>query len=117
MEDIFSDHTEEFVEILAHHFERGRIDDKAIEYLERAAVKCERLYANYAAADHWERLLGVLEQCDWDFEDIQPVRLKANLKLEELCRLLGRPKRAIVSRATQAGRSCQVPPGPSSRAL
>lgn len=93
MEGLFADRIDEFVEILAYHFERGRVAEKALLYLEKAAIKCEALYANRAAADHWERLLAFLKA--EPSSGHRPLGLRAMLHCAELYRLLGRVSEAI----------------------
>lgn len=113
IEELYADKLDEYVDILAHHFDLGKNFDKAIFYLEQAALKSERLYANHAAADYWERLLNTLEESrhvgkiqvkskrhslgDERKLDAkkQLIRLNANLHLNEICRRIGRAERAI----------------------
>ena len=97
LENIYEDRIEEFVEIIAHHYERGTIYDKAAYYLERAALKCEGLYAQRAAADFWERFLVSIEKIEPPQENLNTLRLKGNLHLGELCRRLGRPQRGVTA--------------------
>jgi len=102
IEVLFPDNIEEYVELLAHHYEKGEVLDKAIYYLERAARKCENLYANTAAADFWERLLGCLDKAPQAADGNETLRrgalrLRACLELGELCRTLGNAKRGLAS--------------------
>ncbi|HOE64453.1 MAG TPA: tetratricopeptide repeat protein [Candidatus Sumerlaeota bacterium] len=97
LENLFEDRIEEFVEIIAHHYERGTIWDKAAYYLERAAIKCEMLYAQRAAADYWERQIASVEKMETSEMERRVLRLRGNLRLGELCRRLGRPQRGITA--------------------
>jgi class 3 adenylate cyclase/tetratricopeptide (TPR) repeat protein len=62
MEKLYSDRLGEQVERLADHAERGAIWDKALEYLQRSAVKAYRLRASADAARFFERALTVLKK-------------------------------------------------------
>ncbi len=93
IENIYENNLDEHLELIAHHYERGGIYDQAVNFLEKAARKCEGLYAQRAAADHWERLLKALGPAEIPEDQKYPVRLRASLALGELCRRLGRPNR------------------------
>ncbi|MBN1868383.1 AAA family ATPase [Candidatus Sumerlaeota bacterium] len=102
IEILFPDNLDEYVELLAHHAERGESMDKAIRYLERAAAKSESLYSNRAAADFWERMLGCLDRAEQETglpessrEEFSRRRLAALLRVGELCRKIGRAARGI----------------------
>ncbi len=95
IEQIFPERAEEFCEILAFHYEKGRVTDKALHYLEQAALKCENIYANHAAIDHWQRLLATIRSGKREDEETRRLRLRALLSLGELCRLTGRIELAI----------------------
>jgi class 3 adenylate cyclase/tetratricopeptide (TPR) repeat protein len=97
LEMLFADRLDEFVELIAHHCERGGVADKAITYLERAALKCENLCANRAALDCWQRLLRVIDTAASPLRDAGPIRLRANLHIAELCRRLGLPEHALAA--------------------
>ena len=95
LEILYRERIDEYVEIVAHHYEMGTIYHKAVIYLERAALKCEALYSQRAAADFWERLLKCLEKAELEKEKKTPIRLKGNIHLGKLCRRLGKPDRGI----------------------
>lgn len=103
LEEIFAERVEEFLELIAFHYEHGGVTEKALHFLERAAIKCEGLYANIAAADHWERLLALLEKVDLADADVKRLCLRANLRLGEICRRMGHPERGVS--AFQSARS------------
>ena len=58
-EDLYSDATEEHLELLAHHYARSHDLSKALEYLERAGDKAAALNAKKQARDLWRRALKV----------------------------------------------------------
>ncbi|GAB4316665.1 MAG: hypothetical protein Kow0059_09280 [Candidatus Sumerlaeia bacterium] len=95
IESLFEGHLHEYYEIIAHHYERGADYTRATEYLEKAALKCEGLYAQRAAMDHWERLLRTVDKAELPLPEIKEIRVRANLHLGELCRRLGFAKKAI----------------------
>lgn len=86
---LYADRVEEFVEVIAHHFEQGRVLDQAAIYLEQAADKSEALCANHAAIDHWRRLLNVLDNADLSGGERRRLLVRANLRLAELGRRVG----------------------------
>jgi class 3 adenylate cyclase len=56
-----SERTEEEVEQIAEHAEKGQAWPEAVEYLQRSGEKAFALYANAEAADYFERALAALE--------------------------------------------------------
>ena len=62
IEKLYADRLGEQVERLADHAERGAIWDKALEYLQRSAVKAYSRYANVDATRFFERALTVLKK-------------------------------------------------------
>jgi class 3 adenylate cyclase/tetratricopeptide (TPR) repeat protein len=62
MEQLYADRLGEQVERLADHAERGAIWDKALDYLQRSAVKAYSRLANTDAARFFERALTVLKK-------------------------------------------------------
>ncbi len=95
IEIVFAGRLDEVYEILAHHYELGEDIGKALLYLEQAALKCEALYANRSAANHWERLLIKIAESKRGDRATLELTVRANLHLGELCRRLGWPERGI----------------------
>ena len=107
IEVLFPNRLDEYVELLAHHYRLAEVMDKAIHYLERAAIKAENLYANYTAAECWEQLLTCLDHPKAaldgaDHRERRMLRARACVGyphvcqgLGELCRKLGRPRRGV----------------------
>ena len=61
MEAVFADRLPEFVEILAHHYLRGGITDKAILYLRQAGHKCVQRYALVEADSHFREAYTLIQ--------------------------------------------------------
>ena len=64
-EDIELNYTgnlEEQLGVLAHHFDEGRVYDKAFHYLVRAGEKARAEYANQAAVRHLQRALEIASE-------------------------------------------------------
>ncbi|RME40271.1 MAG: adenylate/guanylate cyclase domain-containing protein, partial [Caldilineae bacterium] len=55
----------EAVEQLAYHYNRGGVRDKALLYLERAAQKAQREYANETALTYYNQALALEERWGW----------------------------------------------------
>ena len=74
IERLFAGHIDDYIELLAYHWERGEDMDKAITYLIRAGERARRAYANDTAIDHFRHALGLLEAHTiasaerWEFE-------------------------------------------------
>jgi len=62
IEEIYTERQEEFYEILAHHYGRAEINDKAIHYLTRAAERAKAIYANEEAIAFYEKATEQLSQ-------------------------------------------------------
>jgi class 3 adenylate cyclase/predicted ATPase len=60
IEEIYAERLEEFYEMLAYHFERAGIIDKAMKYLRLAGERAVRLSANEEAIVHFDRALELL---------------------------------------------------------
>lgn len=56
--------------LLAHHFEQGQDDDRAVKYLKRAAIQAKAAYANQEAKSLFDRVLELVSETDfqtqWD---------------------------------------------------
>ncbi len=60
MEAVFADRLPEFVEIMAYHYLRGGITDKAILYLRLAGQKCVQRYALVEADNHFREAYSLI---------------------------------------------------------
>ncbi|NIS81185.1 MAG: AAA family ATPase, partial [Anaerolineales bacterium] len=61
LEKLFADREEDFLGILAHHFEAAEVHDKAVDYLIRAGDRARLAYAHQEAIDSYQRALSLLE--------------------------------------------------------
>ena len=61
IEEIYAERLEEFYEMLAYHFERAGVPDKAVKYLQLAGERAVRLSANEEAIAHFNRGLELLQ--------------------------------------------------------
>jgi class 3 adenylate cyclase/tetratricopeptide (TPR) repeat protein len=59
IEKLFSDRVDEVSPLLAFHFEKGNVEDKAFEYTVRAARRAARVYANQEAVDRYRAALAI----------------------------------------------------------
>jgi adenylate cyclase len=55
----------EAVERLAYHYSRGAVCDKALIYLDKAARKAQRNYANQTALNYYNQALALEERWEW----------------------------------------------------
>ena len=62
LEQLFADRVEEFLGMLAHHFDAARDYDKSMEYLNRAGDKARLEDSLTEALDYYERVLTLQEQ-------------------------------------------------------
>ncbi|MCP4425849.1 MAG: tetratricopeptide repeat protein [Chloroflexi bacterium] len=60
IERTYADTLEQYVNLLAHHYERSENEDKKREYLLKAGEAAQANYANDAALDYYERALPLL---------------------------------------------------------
>jgi class 3 adenylate cyclase/tetratricopeptide (TPR) repeat protein len=91
IEQAYSQPLDQYVDLLAFHFERSENDDKKREYLRKAGEAAQADYANEAAISYYQRLLPLL-----------PVdqRVPVMLQLGEVLQLVGR--------WDEAGELCEV---------
>jgi predicted ATPase len=61
MERLYGDNLEEYYEQLAHHYEQAGVQEKALEYLERAGDKAQAQYANATAEGYYRDLVERLD--------------------------------------------------------
>jgi predicted ATPase/class 3 adenylate cyclase len=62
IEELYADRLPESYEMLAYHYERGEVWEKALEYLVKAGHKAQQAYANHEALDHYSRALDMCER-------------------------------------------------------
>ena len=62
VEELYSTRMAEYCEMLAHHYERGEVWVKAVNYLVKAGMKARQNYALQAAMTYLNRAKEILEQ-------------------------------------------------------
>src|SRR5215510_13642 len=62
IEDLYAERLPESYEMLAYHYERGEVWEKALEYLVKAGQKAQQAYANQEALNHYSRALDMCER-------------------------------------------------------
>ena len=62
IEELYAERLPESYEMLAYHYERGEVWEKALEYLVKAGQKAQQAYANSEALDHYSRALDICER-------------------------------------------------------
>ncbi|UCC76281.1 MAG: AAA family ATPase, partial [Anaerolineales bacterium] len=61
LERLFPDRIEEQLGLLAHHWERAGVSDRAVDYMVRAGDQAQREYACREAIEHYTRALELVE--------------------------------------------------------
>lgn len=79
--------SEDYIEILAHHFHLGEVWDQAAIYNQRAGERAKRMFANREAAIYFSRALEALEKIDAEVNPVQQYELY--LARESVHALLG----------------------------
>src|SRR5262244_3781362 len=62
IEELYAERLPESYEMLAYHYERVEVWEKALEYLVKAGQKAQQAYANQEALDHYSRALDIGER-------------------------------------------------------
>ncbi|HEC61684.1 MAG TPA: hypothetical protein ENI27_05455 [bacterium] len=62
IEELYVDRLAEYFEMLAYHFDRGEVWDKAVEYLVKAGMKSRKNYALQVAQDYLDRAQEILDK-------------------------------------------------------
>ena len=62
IEELYAERLPESYEMLAYHYERGEVWEKALEYLVKAGQKAQQAYANQEAREHYSRALDMCER-------------------------------------------------------
>lgn len=81
LERVYRDVLEQYIDLLAFHYERSQNEAKKKEYLRKAGEAAQADYANEAAISYYQRLLPLLSR-----EELVPVLLK----LGDVLQLVGR---------------------------
>jgi len=89
IETLHAKQLERHYEFLAHHFYLSDSPQKAAFYLERAADKLERLYANEAVIETLNRLLEVLDKRLPKTNEYGRMRVEALIRLGRVRKLIG----------------------------
>jgi transcriptional regulator with AAA-type ATPase domain/tetratricopeptide (TPR) repeat protein len=88
LEQLYAGRLEEVVELLAHHYGRSTLDERAVDYGILAAEKAARRWANIEARTAFTTVLGRLDQMPRSQENLLR-RLDAVLKQSEIRFALG----------------------------
>lgn len=80
IEDTYAGTLDQYVDLLAHHYDLSRIEPKKREYLRRAGEAAQAAFANEAAIDYYRRLLPLLSG---------PERIAVLLSLGQVLELVG----------------------------
>jgi len=88
-ESLYPDQLERHYEFLAYHYYLSNDPQKAAYYLEKAADKLERLYANEALIETLGRLLEVLEKRLPKTNEYSRMKAEALIRLGRVHKLLG----------------------------
>jgi len=70
IEELYAERLPESYEMLAYHYERGEVWEKALEYLVKAGHKAQQAYANQEALAHYNR---AVDMCERFGEAVEPV--------------------------------------------
>ncbi len=64
IEDSYATTLDQYVDLLAYHYDLSRVEPKKREYLRRAGEAAQSAYANEAAIDYYRRLLPLLPEVE-----------------------------------------------------
>lgn len=89
IEELYPDRNEEFLYQLADHYHRAENPEKAVFYLEKAALAAKKAYSNRLSIDLFEKLLQwkIAKVEGWNGETLSPARIL--LHLTEIKWLIG----------------------------
>ncbi len=62
IEELYAERLAEYYEMLAHHYERAEVWEKALHYLLKAGHKTQQAHASSAALAHFNRALSVCDR-------------------------------------------------------
>jgi tetratricopeptide (TPR) repeat protein len=86
LESAYTDAEEQFLDLLAYHFEHGINLDKKRYYLRQAGEVAQRTYANEAAVEYFRKVMPLLETSE---------QIQIMLKVGEVERLVGQWDEAV----------------------
>lgn len=72
------------IEQLAYHYQQARVADKATHYLELAAHKAEREYANETALNYYRQALAFAERWQWQNGTVEMLHILGRRDEEQL---------------------------------
>ncbi len=80
IERVYSQSLEQYIDLLAYHYEHSQNEPKKREYLRKAGEAAQAVYANEAAISYYQRVLPLLPE---------PEQVAVMLKLGEVLQLVG----------------------------
>jgi predicted ATPase/class 3 adenylate cyclase len=83
-------HTESSIPLIAYHYAKADVQDKAVTYLRQAGAQAAAHFANEDAVDHYSQALELLDRVDQEPAWIREQRYAALLGREAVYALLGR---------------------------
>jgi adenylate cyclase len=81
LERVSGENLDQYVDLLAHHYDRSQNLPKRLEYLRRAGEAAQNRYANAAAIDYYQRLLPLMDLAE---------RVPVMLQLGQVLKVVGR---------------------------
>ena len=103
IESLYADRLEEFIDLLAYHFERGEDDERAVHWLVRAADRAKGLFANGEALTLYRAALTRMHDTD-------PIQAAGILeRIGDVLLLTGRYDDALASFDAARQRSADAP--------
>jgi class 3 adenylate cyclase/tetratricopeptide (TPR) repeat protein len=94
IEQLYSDHLEDFYEMLAHHYSRSDNYQKGYEYLKLSGDKAARKYANWEALNFYREAMNMLN-LQTDTADNRKKKLGVYLAAEGPMRILAYPEDSL----------------------
>lgn len=89
LESYAGEQTASLIPLIAYHYERGAVPDRALEYLRRAGEQAAAQFANESAVDYFGRALAALEQVDRSPAWVREQRYALLLGRESVYGLMG----------------------------
>lgn len=74
----------EATERLAYHYRHGRVQSKALYYLDKAARKAQREYANETALNYYDQALALAERWEWLKGEVEILHILGRREEERL---------------------------------
>jgi tetratricopeptide (TPR) repeat protein len=101
LEELYVESLEAYYEQLAYHYERGGVQEKALEYLERAGDKAQAQYANATAEGYYRDVVERLDTLG-QVQDAARVRGKLGAVLTTMARF--EEALSVLEQAAEASR-------------